>query len=205
MKDAFDAPSTASSPFTLAASSGFGGAAGSSGTSGTAGSSGSTGTSGSAGSSGTSGQDGAKGQQCAQGVTGPVGPDGGGGSSGTSGSSGTAGSSGTSGQDGNFGGASFRYLFNSSSTLPSDPGDGKFKLNEAVQNTATRLYVDYQDADDDPSWITLDEIVGMSLVSIASPSKLLPLIAGFIVFRLSDILKQPKFVKDLENYPGRGR
>ena len=63
--------------------------------------------------------------------------------------------------------------------------------------------VDDQDADDDPSWITLDEIVGMSLVSIASPSKLLPLIAGFIVFRLSDILKQPKFVKDLENYPGK--
>ena len=63
--------------------------------------------------------------------------------------------------------------------------------------------VDDQVADDDPSWITLDEIVGMSLVSIASPSRLLPLIAGFVVFRLSDILKQPKFVKDLENYPGK--
>ena len=63
--------------------------------------------------------------------------------------------------------------------------------------------VDDQYADDDPSWITLDEIVGMSLVSIASPSRLLPLIAGFIVFRISDILKQPKFVKDLENYPGK--
>ena len=63
--------------------------------------------------------------------------------------------------------------------------------------------VDDQDADEDPSWITLDEIVGMSLVSIASSSKLLPLIAGFIVFRLSDILKQPKFVKDLEDYPGK--
>ena len=59
------------------------------------------------------------------------------------------------------------------------------------------------DADDDPSWITLDEIVGMSLVSVASPSRLLPLIAGFIVFRLSDIMKQPRFVKDLENYPGK--
>ena len=31
--------------------------------------------------------------------------------------------------------------------------------------------VDDQDADEDPSWITLDEIVGMSLVSIASSSK----------------------------------
>jgi phosphatidylglycerophosphatase A len=43
----------------------------------------------------------------------------------------------------------------------------------------------------------------MSLVSVASPSRLLPLIAGFIVFRLSDIMKQPRFVKDLENYPGK--
>ena len=54
------------------------------------------------------------------------------------------------------------------------------------------LCVEDSDADDDPSWITLDEIVGMSLVSLASPSKLLPLIAGFLVFRASDILKQPK-------------
>ena len=58
-------------------------------------------------------------------------------------------------------------------------------------------------ADDDPSWITLDEIVGMSLVSLASPSEMLPLIAGFLVFRSSDILKQPKFVSQLEDYPGK--
>ena len=58
-------------------------------------------------------------------------------------------------------------------------------------------------ADDDPSWITLDEIVGMSLVSLASPSEMFPLIAGFLVFRASDILKQPKFVSQLEDYPGK--
>ena len=58
-------------------------------------------------------------------------------------------------------------------------------------------------ADEDPSWITLDEIVGMSLVSLASPSEVLPLIAGFLVFRASDILKQPKFVSQLEDYPGK--
>ena len=58
-------------------------------------------------------------------------------------------------------------------------------------------------ADDDPSWITLDEIVGMSLVSLASPSEILPLFAGFFVFRASDILKQPKFVSQLEDYPGK--
>ena len=58
-------------------------------------------------------------------------------------------------------------------------------------------------ADEDPSWITLDEIVGMSLVSLASPSEMLPLIAGFLVFRASDILKQPKFISHLEDYPGK--
>ena len=58
-------------------------------------------------------------------------------------------------------------------------------------------------ADEDPSWITLDEIVGMSLVSLASPSEMLPLIAGFLVFRASDILKQPKFVSQLEDYQGK--
>ena len=63
--------------------------------------------------------------------------------------------------------------------------------------------VDDNDASEDPSWITLDEIVGMSLVSLASPSEMLPLIAGFLVFRASDILKQPKFVSQLENYPGK--
>ena len=65
------------------------------------------------------------------------------------------------------------------------------------------LCVEDNAANDDPSWITLDEIVGMSLVSLASQSKLLPLIAGFLVFRASDILKQPKFVAELENYPGK--
>ena len=65
------------------------------------------------------------------------------------------------------------------------------------------LCVEDNAANDDPSLITLDEIVGMSLVSLASPSKLLPLIAGFLVFRASDILKQPKFVAELENYPGK--
>ena len=63
--------------------------------------------------------------------------------------------------------------------------------------------VDDNDASEDPSWITLDEIVGMSFVTIASPSRLLPLLAGFLVFRVSDIMKQPKFVAELEKYPGK--
>ena len=65
------------------------------------------------------------------------------------------------------------------------------------------ISVDDNDASEDPSWITLDEIVGMSLVTIASPSRLLPLLAGFLVFRVIDIMKQPKFVAELEKYPGK--
>ena len=58
-------------------------------------------------------------------------------------------------------------------------------------------------ADEDPSWITLDEIVGMSLVTIGSGAELLPLLSGLLVFRLSDILKQPSFVGELEKLPGK--
>ncbi len=55
--------------------------------------------------------------------------------------------------------------------------------------------VDDETASNDPSWITLDEIIGMSLASLASPSQLLPLITGFIIFRASDILKQPNMLQ----------
>jgi phosphatidylglycerophosphatase A len=63
--------------------------------------------------------------------------------------------------------------------------------------------VDDKSASNDPSWITLDEIVGMSLASLASPSELLPLVTGFIIFRTSDILKSPKIVARMEEIPGK--
>ena len=63
--------------------------------------------------------------------------------------------------------------------------------------------VDDDDASSDPSWITLDEICGMSLVTIGSGPELLPLLSGLLVFRLSDILKQPSFVGELEKLPGK--
>tara|TARA_B100000902_G_scaffold398562_1_gene465794 strand:+ start:32 stop:493 length:462 start_codon:yes stop_codon:yes gene_type:complete len=65
------------------------------------------------------------------------------------------------------------------------------------------LCVDDASCSDDPSWITLDEIVGMSLASLASPSELLPLLAGFVIFRASDILKQPNIVAQMEAIPGK--
>ena len=65
------------------------------------------------------------------------------------------------------------------------------------------LVVDDKEADDDPSWITLDEICGMSLVTLVSQANLFSLIAGFLVFRASDILKKPNIVAEMEKYPGK--
>ena len=65
------------------------------------------------------------------------------------------------------------------------------------------LVVDDKEADNDPSWITLDEICGMSLVTLVSQGDLFPLIAGFLVFRASDILKKPNIVAEMEKYPGK--
>ena len=65
------------------------------------------------------------------------------------------------------------------------------------------LVVDNKEADDDPSWITLDEICGMSLVTLVSQANLLSLIAGVLLFRASDILKKPNIVAEMEKYPGK--
>ncbi len=60
-----------------------------------------------------------------------------------------------------------------------------------------------EEAQNDPSWITLDEIVGMGIASMSSPSQGIPLIVSFLVFRMSDILKEPNLVKEMENIPGK--
>ncbi len=65
------------------------------------------------------------------------------------------------------------------------------------------IVVDDKEADDDPSWITLDEICGMSLVTLVSQGDLLPLVSGFLIFRASDILKKPNIVAEMEKYPGK--
>jgi len=65
------------------------------------------------------------------------------------------------------------------------------------------IVVDDKEAGDDPSWITLDEICGMSLVTLVSQADLLPLISGFLIFRVSDILKKPNIVAEMEKYPGK--
>ena len=59
------------------------------------------------------------------------------------------------------------------------------------------------EAEGDPGWITLDEIVGMGIASMSSGSDLIPLLVSFIVFRISDIFKEPNLVKEMEKIPGK--
>ena len=49
----------------------------------------------------------------------------------------------------------------------------------------------------DPGRVVIDEIAGYLLTMIGSPPELLPVAAGFILFRLFDILKPPP-IKYLE-------
>ena len=60
-----------------------------------------------------------------------------------------------------------------------------------------------EEAQNDPSWITLDEMIGMGIASLSSPSQGIPLFVSFLVFRISDILKEPSLVKDMEKIPGK--
>jgi len=51
---------------------------------------------------------------------------------------------GTDGADGNFGGATFDYTFDTS-TSNGDPGTGKLRLNNSTVSSATALYIDVED------------------------------------------------------------
>ena len=75
------------------------------------------------------GAQGAQGAQGASGAIGPVGP---------------IGPQGSEGKDGNFGGATFDYLFDTS-TVSSDPGQPYIRLNDISQNTVTEMYIDSLD------------------------------------------------------------
>ena len=54
------------------------------------------------------------------------------------------GAQGVQGADGNFGGATFDYTFNTS-TSDADPGAGKLAFNNGTLSSATVLYIDDED------------------------------------------------------------
>ena len=106
--------------------------------SGPQGATGAQGASGTNGTNGAQGTQGIVGTQGIQGVTGIQGTDG------SKGATGTQGTDGTQGTAGNFGGASFDYTFNSSTSV-AFPGGGKVALNSGTQQSATTMSISEED------------------------------------------------------------
>ena len=125
--------------------SGDSGTSGYSGVQGTSGFSGAQGTSGFSGYSGYSSYSGVSGYSGYSSYSGISGYSGDSGTSGYSGVQGISGFSGIAGKDGNFGGASFDYIFDTS-TIADSPGQGKIRFDSITLSTATSLYIDSLDA-----------------------------------------------------------
>ena len=99
------------------------------------------------------------------GPPGPLGPQGLQGAQGNQGAQGAIGAQGDEGKDGNFGGATFDYTFDISTTA-SDPGTGFVRLNNASQNISTEMYIDSEnDAGDN-----IDNFM-QTIQSVDSPIK----------------------------------
>lgn len=129
-------------------SSGSDGAKGEKGQKGEVGAAGSDGATGAKGQKGEVGNDGAAGSDGAKGQKGEVGDKGQKGevgSDGSDGSKGQKGEVGQKGQQGNFGGQTFSYQFNTTTT-DSDPTSGKLLFDNATPSSATRINIDDQDA-----------------------------------------------------------
>lgn len=73
------------------------------------------------------------------GATGPTG------ATGNTGATGSAGATGVTGPTGYFGGDSFSFIFDTSTT-DSDPGNGKLRINNGTIDVATQVYIDLLDA-----------------------------------------------------------
>ena len=121
------------------------------------------------GPSGNTGHAGQQGEQGVQGSTGPTGP---------------TGPAGSQGNVGHPGGESHIFKF-STSTIDSDPGLGRIRLNHSTYSSTTSLYVDDNDLGGDSIsvWIsTLDDVIGsrIRIFSKSNPSK-------WITFRITSV------------------
>lgn len=135
--------------------SGFTGSAGTSGTNGTIGVDGFTGSQGEIGFTGSQGGLGFTGSQGegytgsrgdsgftgSQGGLGYAGSAGAGGTIGYTGSGGALGYTGSKGLAGNFGGATFGYNFNTTTSVSTNPGSGKFAVNNVNLSTTNTIAV----------------------------------------------------------------
>ncbi len=138
-----------------AGATGVTGATGATGVTGNTGSTGDTGATGSQGPAGATGvtgatgagTTGATGTQGPAGATGVTGATGAGttGATGVTGPQGATGVTGTTGATGVFGGDSFAWTYDDSATTDSDPGDGKFKFDNATLASVTKIYIDLKE------------------------------------------------------------
>ena len=93
---------------------------------------------------------GSKGAQGFQGVQGPLGNQGIDGlyaGQGAQGLQGLQGLQGNKGDEGAFGGTTFSYVYDRTSTADSNPGSGRFKFSSVNFNTASHLYISKFDGD----------------------------------------------------------
>ena len=111
---------------------------------------------------------------------------------GATGATGAIGPQGVTGLDGNFGGATFEYLFDTS-TAATDPSATYLRLNDVSQNVATELYIDSLDI----SGSSIDMFM-MSIDSVSS------VIKGYV--RLTNKFDSTQFllfqITDLTNNGG---
>ena len=97
------------------------------------------------------------------------------------------GSQGVQGTDGSFGGATFDYTYDTTTTA-GDPGQGKVRLNSATENAATSMFID--DLDDNGSDLstflqTIDSVTSAikGYVRIANRTDA----SQFLLFQISDL------------------
>ena len=74
---------------------------------------------------------------------------------------------------------------------------GKIFHEHALTVTLHGPFIDLSAGSKDPGRVVIDEIAGYLLTMIGSPPDVLPIVAGFLLFRLFDILKPPP-IKYLE-------
>ncbi|MGA2001674.1 MAG: hypothetical protein ABSG52_16955, partial [Terriglobales bacterium] len=144
--DASVNPDAQNAPWAVFAAQGPQGSAGATGATGSTGPQGPQGVQGDLGPQGPQGSTGATGPQGATGSQGPQGVTGATGSQGPIGVTGDTGPQGPQGLAGATGGAvSISYTF-STTTTDADPGNGKLRLDNATQNSATVIRANLQDS-----------------------------------------------------------
>ena len=93
-----------------------------------------------------------------QGATGPTGPTGATGDTGATGPQGDTGPTGPQGQDGGFGGETFDYIYDTTTTHSESLGNGYVRFDNVSFNAATEFYISYYDANNDYALPFLDTI-----------------------------------------------